>query len=160
MRLLSLFKSLQIIMPVEEWLHPSALATSQLCISLHCPLKEVSTAVRPKTWWKALWSHQRMAKWVSFNTLPPAFSQLLLCFGGNALSYWMLPWVGTESTLPQQGNQSLVTSLIWPLQFAAILWNLGDSLHVDIVYIVSVSNKLSQSTEFCHLLIGLIDVVW
>ena len=49
-----------------------------------------------------------------------------------------------------------MTSL-WPLQVGAILWNLEDSLHVDIAYYtVCVSNKLSQSTEVCYLLFGLI----
>lgn len=45
-------EGLQIIMPIEEWLHPSALATWQLCISLPWPQRQVSISVRPKSWWK------------------------------------------------------------------------------------------------------------
>lgn len=146
---------LQVIIPIEEWFYPVFRATCQLCLisvlaiqarfnSNHAKVLVEGPVISSEN------GQNRPILWSFYWPFPIYFSIL-------RRHHILLEAAMSQYEINSTTTGHLVTSLIWPLQFGVVLWNLGSCHHVDTAQTVCVSNKLSQSIEV-HC--GLIDLIY
>lgn len=122
-------EKLQIIVPIEEWLHPVVLATYQLCLisilaikarfnSSHAKVLVEGLVIPPEN------GQNRHILWSFHWSFPIYFSVL-------GRHHILLEAAMSQYEINSLTTGHLVTSLIWPLQFGVILWTLGSYHHVD-----------------------------